>query len=75
MSVVVGFIRLGFEFVEEGGDGIILALDDGGAVLPNAVFLPPLAISWVALILMDVVHTEVFGEGFSEDVQPFWLLQ
>ena len=75
MSVVVGFIGLGFEFVKEGDDGIILALDEGGSILPNAVFSPPLAMNRVALILMDVVHPEVFGEGFPEYVQLFWLLQ
>ena len=75
MSVVVGFIGLGCEFVKEGDDGIILALDEGRSILPDSIFCPPLAMSWVALILMDVVHPEVFGEGFSEYVQLFWLLQ
>lgn len=71
VSVVVSFIGLGLEFVEEGGDGVILALDKGSAVLPNTVFRPPLAVGWIALILMNVVHAKVFGEGFTEDIQPF----
>lgn len=75
VAVVIGLVGLGFELVEKGGYGVVLTLDEGGTVLPNAVFRPPLATSWVALILMDVVHAEVIGERFAEDVQSFWLLQ
>ena len=75
MAVVVGLVGLGFELVKEGGDGVVLALDEGDAVLPNAVFRPPLAASWVALILMNVVHAEAGGERFTEDIQPFGILQ
>lgn len=71
MAVDIGFVGLGFELVEEGGDGVVLALDEGGAVLPDAVFRPPLAACWVALILMNVVHAEVIDERFAKDIQPF----
>jgi hypothetical protein len=43
VAVLIGLVGLGLELLQEGGDGIVLALDQGGAVLPDTVLRLPLA--------------------------------
>lgn len=60
---------MGLELIEEGHDGIVLALDQRCTVLPDAVLRPPLAVGRIALVLVDVVNSEAVGERLTENVQ------
>jgi hypothetical protein len=71
VAVLVGLVGLGLELIQEGDDGVVLALDQSCTVLPDTVLCPPLAPGLITLVLVDVVNPETVGEGLTEDIQRF----
>lgn len=68
-SIGISTKGLGLELVEEGEELSLRRLDDRSAVLPDSILGIESATDWIPLVLVDIVHAQTTGEGFTEDVE------